>query len=131
MPKRRGQFYCPRPGFLMADTKHLIIFQKTYDLLKEVYRDCNNFPKSQRFILGQRIENTVTNLLEKMIVANNAQEKEPVLLEVNTELEKLRIFLRLAKDLAFLPFKRYNFCAKKVDEIGRMLGGWIKASQRV
>ncbi|MBU4252639.1 MAG: diversity-generating retroelement protein Avd [Candidatus Omnitrophica bacterium] len=111
----------------MARTEHLIIFQKVYDLIKEVYRDCNNFPKSQRFILGQRIENTAVNILEGIISANSTEKKLSDLLKVSLEIEKLRIFFRLSKDLAFLAFKRYEVLSAKLDEIGRMCGGWIKS----
>jgi len=111
----------------MARTEHLIIFQKVYDLIKEVYQDCNNFPKSQRFILGQRIENTAVNILEGIVVANSEEKKLSTILKVSVEIEKMRIFLRLSKDLAFLAFKRYEVLSAKLDEIGRMCGGWIKS----
>jgi four helix bundle protein len=111
----------------MARVEHLIIFQKLYDLIKEVYKDCNNFPKSQRFILGQRIENTAVNILEGIVVANSEEKKLPYLIKVSVEIEKLRIFLRLSKDLTFLSFKRYEILSVKLDEIGRMCGGWIKS----
>jgi len=111
----------------MARTEHLIIFQKMYDLIKEVYRDCNNFPKSQRFILGQRIENTAVNILEGVIAANSEDSKLGSLLKVSVEIEKLRVFFRLSKDLAFLAFKRYEILTAKLDEIGRMCGGWLKS----
>ena len=106
----------------MARSEHLIIFQKVYDLIKEVYRDCNNFPKSQRFILGQRIENTAVNILEGIIIANSEEKKLTFLSNVSVEIEKMRIFLRLSKDLAFLSFKRYEVLTAKLDEIGRMCG---------
>lgn len=111
----------------MARAEHLIIFQKVYDLIKELYRDCNNFPKSQRFILGQRIENTAVNILEGIVVANSEEKKLNSLLKVSVEIEKMRIFLRLSKDLAFLAFKRYEILTAKLDEIGRMCGGWLKS----
>jgi len=111
----------------MARAEHLIIFQKVYDLIREVYKDCNNFPKSQRFILGQRIENTAVNILEGIIVANSEENKFSSLLKVSVEIEKMRIFIRLSKDLAFLAFKRYEILTAKLDEIGRMCGGWIKS----
>jgi four helix bundle protein len=98
-----------------------------YDLIREIYRDCNNFPKSQKFILGQRIENTAVNILEGIVVANSSDKKADPLSRVAVEIEKMRIFLRLSKDLAFLAFKRYEILSAKLDEIGRMLGGWIKS----
>lgn len=48
----------------------LVIFQKVYDLILWMYPTVNKFPKSQRFVLGQRIENTILKLLEGIIKAN-------------------------------------------------------------
>jgi len=107
----------------MARSEHLIIFQKTYILIREIYKDCNNFPKSQKFVLGQRIENTAVNIMENIISANSVLNKSPYFAGTHLEIEKLRIFLRLAKDLSFLSFKRYEVLSARLDEIGRMLGG--------
>jgi hypothetical protein len=44
-------------------------------------------------------------------------------------LDKLRIVIRLTKDLKFISIRQYQFAAEKINEIGKMLGGWIKVSQ--
>lgn len=111
----------------MAQVEHLIIFQKTYNFLRQIYSDCNNFPKSQKFVLAQRIEGLSTDFLKKIILANQIKNKTQVLKEANIELEVLRIYVRLAKDLCFLPYKRYVILSDYLNEIGRMLGGWIKS----
>jgi len=41
-------------------------------------------------------------------------------------LDKLRILIRLSKDLHFISIRQYEFVANKVNEIGKMLGGWMK-----
>lgn len=104
----------------------LKIFQKTYDLILYLYPVVNKFPKSEKFVLGQRIENTALNVLEGIIVANQEVDKEDRLKKTSVELEKLRIFIRLAKDLKFIGFKQYGHVSKMVNEIGKMLGGMIK-----
>jgi len=49
------------------------------------------------------------------------------LAEIDIELEKLRLLIRLAKDLRLLAMKQYGLIAERIDEIGRLLGGWIKS----
>jgi hypothetical protein len=51
-------------------------------------------------------------------------------MELDTELDVLRLYLRLAWDLRFLDFKKYENWAKAVSEVGRMVGGWAKSQQR-
>ena len=107
-----------------------VIFRESYDLVLAVYRVVPGFPKSQRFVLGQRLEGEAVDLLAALIEANLVKNKEPALRQASLVLERLRIFLRLAKDLSFLDFKRYEELTTRVDTIGRMLGGWLKWAEQ-
>jgi len=87
----------------------------------------NKFPKSQRFVLGQRIENCLLDILEDVIrlIAQNF-ENRTLLEELNIRVDKLRILVRMAKDLKFINVKRYEFFAERIVEIGKMIGGFKK-----
>lgn len=102
------------------------IFQEVYDLILLLYQVVRGFPKSQQFVLGQRIEQTAVTILGGIVEANSSEEKLPHLRQVSVELEKLRVFVRLAKDLRFVSFGGYEALSLRVDTIGRMLGGWTK-----
>ena len=60
----------------MASYNDLIIFQKTYDLILWAYPVINQFPKTQRFVLGQQIENILVGILKKMIYANKERAEK-------------------------------------------------------
>jgi four helix bundle protein len=104
----------------------LKIFQKTYDLIIYLHPVVNKFPKAEKFVLGQRIENTALNVLEGIIAANQETDKEEILKKTGVELEKLRMFIRLAKDLKFISIGQYEHTSLMVNEIGKMLGGLMK-----
>ena len=110
--------------------QNLKIFEKIYELILWLYPRINKFPKSQRFVLGQRIENSVLAILEGIITANHERHKHPILKKISVELDKLRILIRLSKDLKFISVRQYGFAAKKINEVGKMLGGWIKSCDR-
>ena len=103
----------------------LVIYQKTYDFILWLHPVVNKFPKSQRFILGQRIENTTIDLIRSFIIANAEREKYAVLRRASAELDALRMFIRLAKDLRFMSVRQYGIAAERMNEIGRMLSGWM------
>ena len=107
--------------------QNLPIFEKTYELILWLYLTVNKFPKSQRFVLGQQIEKTFLEILEGIIQANQEKNKLPYLKKISVELDKLRILIRLSKDLKFISIRQYKFAAEKINEIGKMLGGWIKS----
>jgi len=107
--------------------KNLSIFEKTYELILWLYPTVNKFPKSQRFVLGQQIENTVLEILKGIIQANSERDKLSHLKQTSVDLDKLRILIRLSKDLKFISIRQYQFAADKINEVGKMLGGWIKS----
>ena len=104
----------------------LVIFQKVYDLILWLYPTVNKFPKSQRFVLGQQIENTLLEILKGIIQANQESNRLPYFKQISVDLDKLRILIRLSKDLKFISLRQYQFVADKINEIGKILGGWMK-----
>ena len=107
----------------------LVIFQKVYDLILWMYPLINKFPKKQRFVLGQQLENTLLDILKGIIQANQERNKLETLKQVSIDLDKFRILFRLAKDLRFMSIKQYQFGAEKINEVGKILGGWMKSSK--
>ena len=103
--------------------------QKVYFLLKETIPMLNNFPRSQKFTLADRIQNQLSDLLEASIRAyyQSANQKKETLNSINISLEILRHYFRLGYDLGIYSSLKYNFFAEKLNEIGRMTGGWIKS----
>ena len=88
------------------------------------------FPRSQKFIHARRpdsVDCTVA-VLEALIEATNSRSRDRQLSEANLGLEKLRVLFRIAKDLRHLDARRYEHAARTLDEVGRMVGGWIKTN---
>lgn len=88
----------------------------------------HKFPKEYRFGLGKTMESIYLKFLSCIIEANATTDKKPYQKEANICLEQTRIYIRLCKDLKIISSKKYINLCKRVDEIGRMLGGWIKSS---
>ena len=112
----------------MADSKHdeLIVITKTYDLVLWSCNHTSKFPRNHRFVLGERIERNLYELLEILIRARYNRQRRELLDQANLVLEILRFQIRLAKDLQCLKVESYGFAAKAIDEIGRLIGGWLK-----
>lgn len=108
---------------MLTDLK---IFVKVYDLIGYLHKEIAGFPKSEKPVLGKRIYDSLLQILEHIITANEENIKGPHLKKASVELEKLRIFIRLANDFHLLSINKYGIICKKIDEAGRMLGGWIK-----
>lgn len=105
------------------------IFKKSYELYKELDFYIINFPKQHKYSLGQKIEITAIEFLEEIFRASQVkkQEKAPFLRIASVKLNLLRLFVRLAKDVRALDMKGYLKLQVIIEEIGRMLGGWLKS----
>jgi hypothetical protein len=104
------------------------IFTKTYDLLKWLIPVTLKFPKSQRFVMAQRVRDTTLDFQDLLIAASLSQDKSPLLAQADIELQKLRFLLRLCFDFRLINPGQYEHVSRMVVEIGRLLGGWRKKS---
>ena len=87
------------------------------------------FPRSQKFLLGDRLQATALDVLERLVEATYTRDRRRHLASSNLGIEKLRFLCRLAKDLGRLDERRYEYAARSLDETGRLIGGWRKADE--
>jgi len=74
------------------------------------------------------LEELGLNLLLLSIQANKIRDdtRKVIQLKISDDLDKLRILIRLTKDLHFMSIAQYQHAAEKINEIGKVLYGWMK-----
>jgi hypothetical protein len=104
------------------------LFVRTYDFILWLVPRTMSFPRSQRFILTKRLQDSILDFYETIIgAAICSDRKRRARLEAaDVELVKVRKYLRLARDMEWLSPRQYQFAAAQVTEIGNLLGGWMK-----
>jgi len=112
----------------MANAKELVIFSQTYDLLCWLLPQCERFPKSQRFVVTQRLQGAALGFQEAIFEANARRGTGRLqhLQAADAQLNKLRLYLRLARQWDWLAIGQYEHVSRMVAAIGKLLGGWIK-----
>jgi len=110
----------------MKKTEELVVITKTYDLILWSCNHTSRFPRNHRFVLSERLERTLYDLLETLIQAKYQRERAALLEAANLKLEILRFQVRLAKDLQCLKLSSYEFASLAIEEIGRLIGGWAR-----
>ena len=105
----------------------LPIIQKTYDMILWVIPKIDQFPRKQKFLLGERIERTALDFLGLLQKAKfEKKRKKSVLMEAHVTFEQFKTLVRLSVNLKLLPVKSYEYLSKFIVKIGKMLGGWMK-----
>src|ERR1700683_3974304 len=106
----------------MKKDQELIVITKAYDLILWSCRHTGRFPRNHRFVLGERIERNLYDLLETLLKAKYTRLRQQLLEQANLLLEVLRFQMRLAKDLQCLKIDSYGSAARAIDEVGRLVG---------
>jgi hypothetical protein len=108
----------------------LLILQRLQDWIIFVQPCLRKFPKTERFTLAQRIENSSLECIDWVVKANLDKTNRPQhILQARVTLERLKILIRVAKAQSWIDVKRYEFLSEKMDEMGKMLGGWANVSK--
>ena len=101
---------------------------RTYQLILWAAPQVNKYPRDHRFTLGDRTVNHLYDLLELLVQASYTRDKLVLLERAALEVDLLRHMLRLGKDLEVLGLRQYEHGVRLLDDIGRQVGGWRKAS---
>ena len=107
------------------------IFKRSYDLYKDFYVMRLSVPKLDRYVLWQRCEDLLVDVIEGVLLASQQSrtDKLPTLEHTSVKLNFLRVCIRLMKDVKAIDNRKYIIIEANIDEIGRMLGGWIKSTK--
>lgn len=108
------------------------IFTRTFDFVTWLMAVTNHFPRSQRFLVTKRLLDAALDFQELLVDANacRGQARLGKLDQADAELDKVRLYLRLAFRWSWLSSGQYEHAAAHVTEIGRLLGGWKKVTRQ-
>jgi len=83
-------------------------------------------PKLHRHTLGQRIDTLFIEIIESIATATflARHDKQPYVRLAIRKTDALKILLMILWETKSLDNKKYIALSEKMDEIGRMLGGW-------
>lgn len=112
-------------------------------LLKQLNIYLNHFPKFEKFGITLKIRQSAYDLYELIIECQKRYNKKTTLTLIDIKHEQLRMFIRLANELGYFDYKneinynngdnftcnrKYLILSNMIDEIGKMIGGWLKVN---
>ena len=101
----------------------------------------NHFPRHEKYALANRIRNTAYELYDLISEGQKRYHKKTTLTYLDITHEKLRMQVCLAEELGYFGYSdgrevkkshddleehRYLTLSAMIDELGRMIGGWIQ-----
>ena len=107
------------------------LFVKTYDFLLWLIPLTLKFPKSQRFLLAERLSKMALDFYDLILDAVMEPERQGERLdEADKLLTKIRLYIRLSYDLKCINQGQFECAARLVDELGRLIGGWKRKRKK-
>ncbi|NOX40502.1 MAG: four helix bundle protein [Alphaproteobacteria bacterium] len=118
--------------------------RKFVEMMKLLNIYLNHFPRHEKYALCSRIRNTAYQIYDLITEAQKRYHKKTTLVNLDITHEQLRMQMHLANELGYLGFKdgrtnvdgfglqsahRYIAISTLIDELGRMIGGWMQADK--
>lgn len=111
-------------------SQEMVIFTRTFDLLDWLLPKSERFPQVYRRTVTERMMGAAMDFHESLNAAQSQSGSTRLkhLREASACLDNLRLYLRLAHRWGWLSSGQYQHGSAMVAEIGRLLGGWQKAT---
>lgn len=110
--------------------KSLLAWQKSVDLVAEVYKKTDDFPKAQQFVLSaqsQRAAVSVPSNIAEGMAKRSLKDRTRFLEVAQGSLSELDTQVEVAKRLGFVGTDRYEMIMDLMEEIQRLVSGLIRA----
>lgn len=110
----------------MSETFSEKLERKIFDMMDYAYDALAQYPKSEKFAMVADIKRCMDRILERAVEGLKKYYKKTTLQQLDVELEKLRLYIRLSHHKHFLSDKKYDVWSGKVNELGKIVGSWIQ-----
>jgi|SRR3989344_6897668 len=112
----------------MPPNTTLPIIQRLIVVYKIWHEYLPRFSKDHRYTLGFKIDSLFVEIIGLLHQAQYTpwKKKPPYLLKTSSKLDTLKFFLQILWEIGGIENKKYIHLSTHIEEIGKMLGGWIK-----
>lgn len=115
---------------MMAE--NMILLARVFDLLEWLLPKGERFPRAYRHTATQRLFDAALDLQDSLFLAQSRSGagRLAVLMDCDAALNRVRLYLRLAHHWQWLNDGQYAHVSGLVAEVGRLLGGWIRTTNK-
>ena len=103
------------------------ILNKIYEMI--LYYHCLyiKIPKSHKYNLGEKITDTLVNFYLLIETINKEKDKSFFVNKIDLGIDKIRLLVRMAKDLKIISLKQYDIFCDMYFEMCNMIESWKKS----
>jgi hypothetical protein len=115
----------------MGLAEELPIYKATYDLVLVVFRLVKNFNKEYKYTIGESLKKETVEAITNIYRANITEDKRAYLSKARENVEVIRLYFRILKDLRQINVKQLVFANSHIENVSKQLTGWLKAQNKI
>ena len=111
----------------------LLIYHKYVDLVEYGYKLLIKYPKYEKYALVSEVKRNMYQSLKYILYANkiaNKHDRLDILNRLDAEIAMQSFLVRFSYKNRYINTSNYYEWSKRLEEIGKILGGWIKSCLR-
>lgn len=113
----------------MAQYEHLPLFKSTYDFKLYFVKLSRGFPRDFKYGIAVEIRKLCLEIIDNIVLANSSVDKTAYLQSILLIVERMKVKIRLLKDLGVTKMSSYKFMAESLVKISKQTNGWMSWSQ--
>lgn len=113
--------------------RDLQVWQKAHELVLCVYKVTAKFPVEERYGLMSQMRRAAVSVPANIVEGFrriSAKESLRFYDISNASLEELRCELQISFDLIYISPEEFGVVDQKIEEVSKMLNGWIKSQMK-
>lgn len=115
-----------RQGQAVRYAPYQALIERIEELDAYSHQVMHQWPKIERHVLAAEVRATLLCIRRICAIAWKRRQKSAALFDLDVEIEVLRHLVRKAWRLRYITAQRLEVWTRHIDEIGRMVGAWIK-----
>lgn len=115
-----------------SNKRHFPLGDKVYQLQKYLQKLVHNFRKEYKYSLGEKIMQKCWELSDTIYQANNCRvnTRAKHIQQASLIFDQFKNRIKMAYDLKLISQKQMGQIAQQLEEIGKMLSGWLRWARK-
>ena len=123
-----NQVFISKKEQVVSYVPYQTLIEKIEELDIYSHQIMQQWPKIEKFVLVSTIRENIMSLRRLCVIAWKKRIKTDALFDLDVEIDILRHQVRKAYLLKYINARRFEIWTTHINEIGRMVGSWIKHS---
>ena len=111
----------------MGQYNELPVYKTTYDLLLSIFQFTSDLNRAHKYTVSRSLKEDTIELLTLIYRANSKYRKAEILQTAREQLEVMRLFIRLMKDMKQISLGKFVKINVVVENVSKQLTGWQKS----